>query len=198
MESNINSQNSGKSLRVHIDTEFTDFVNTDLISIGAACENGDTFYGENLQYIKSWQSDFVKENIVPLLNPTKYGMSTIELSSRLWVWIDELPCDQVIITYDYKTDWVLLDRLFSEEKHPKIIDEHLYNNIYYDCDQICKDMGSDNNAYDRMVEKVKTKFETSLIEYFHRTKEIPHHALSDAKANCEAYLKIVNKFGIRR
>lgn len=191
--------NLGKTVRVFIDTEFTDFINMDLISIGAKAETGEEFYGENSEFIKPWASDFVQQNIYPLLNLEKYGLRRLELSARLWAWIEELPCEFVIITFDYKSDWELMHTLFQEDKHPKIIAaENLFNNIYYSCDTIIKDIGGSNDAYDNLVTKVKAKFQLGVIDYFLRTKEVAHHALSDAKANCEAYNIIVNEFGVRK
>lgn len=194
---NSSLPNLGSTIRVHIDSEFTDFINTDLISIGLAADNGTEFYGENLDYLKPWASSWVNEHVVPLLNLDKYGMRRLELSARVWSWIEELPCDYVIITVDYMGDWTLLNDLFGEDKHPKILEvQNLYNNIYYSCDAFVKAMGGSDTAYDNMVCKLKAKFELGFIDYFIRTKETQHHALSDAKANREAYTKLVYEFGI--
>jgi len=186
-------------IRVHIDTEFTDFINRDLISIGAAADNGDTFYGENLDFIKPWASTWVQEHIYPLLNLEKFGMKRLELSARLWSWIEELPCDFVIITADYSGDIELLHDLFQEDKHPKIVDyQNLNVLIYMACDEQVKAMGGTSTDYDNLVRKVKANLELAFMDYFFRTKEIQHHALSDAKANLEAYNCVVEKFGMPR
>ncbi len=101
-----------KILRVFVDTEFTDFNNKDLISLGAVTETGEFFYGENLDYVKVWESDFVKEIVIPLLEPDKYGFPEKELAARFWCWIEELDCDGVIISYDYHGDWTIIQNLF--------------------------------------------------------------------------------------
>ena len=186
-----------KTLRVFIDTEFTDFINTDLISIGAAAENGSEFYGENLSYIKSWQTKWVGEHVVPLLDPVKFGMSRQELSTRLWVWIDELPCDNVIIMVDHKTDEALLLDLFNCDKHPKISAyQNLHNVIYSTIDAQMKDIGGTDTDYHNRVTKVQKNFKFGFANYFDRTREIQHHALSDAKANREAWNCLVLNFGM--
>ena len=189
----------GSVIRVHVDTEFTDFINTDLISIGLAADNGDEFYGENSEFIKAWSSTFVKDHIYPLLTPEKSAYRRRELSARVWSWIEELPAEFVIITTDYRGDDELLMDLFDGDKHPKVLAfQNLYNNIYYACDEQIKAMGLGGDEYDRLKIKVKAKYELYHMDYYFRTKEIAHHALSDAKANREAYTMIVNEFGMPR
>ncbi len=198
MESNFNSQSSfilPKCIRVFIDTEFTDFVNCDLISIGAAADNGSEFYGQNADYIKAWASEWVKANVLPLCQDDKW-MSRLELSARLWTWIEELPCDLVIIRFDYKTDYDLLLDLFGEP-HPKVISaENIFLNIAKECDERTSVMGGTDTDYDNLMKKLKANFQLGFMDYFIRTKEAQHHALSDAKANREAWNFLVNNFGM--
>lgn len=184
-----------KTCRVFIDCEFTDFINRDLISIGAVCSNGAEFYGENTQYVKAWASDWVKEHVVPFCYGPSYSRS--ELSARLWCWIDDLPADFVIITVDYDGDYELLYDLFGEEKHPKMIEwQHINKLICYECDrQIISKLGNDLD-YHNMRDKVTADFHLEFMQYFLDTKEIQHHALSDAKANHRAWNHVVNKYGM--
>jgi hypothetical protein len=191
--------NLGKTIRVFIDCEFTDFMNSDLISIGLAADNGDEFYGENSEFIRPWATDFVKKTVYPLLTPEKCAYRRIELSARVWSWIEELPAEFVIITADYKTDLELLVKLFDEDVHPKILEmQNIFNNIYYACDAHTTAMGGSSDDYDMLKTRVKSKYELYHMDYFFRTKELPHHALSDARANREAYTKIINEFGLPR
>lgn len=196
---NSSLPNLGSTIRVHIDTEFTDFINRDLISIGAAADNGDTFYGENSEFLRPWASTWVQENIYPLLDLEKFGMRRLELSARLWSWIEELPCDFVIITVDYAGDFELLHDLFQEDKHPKMLEwQNLKVTIYKTCDEHIKALGGSGDDYDNLVRKVCANFDLSFMDYFIRTKETQHHALSDAKANREAWTALVNNFGMPR
>lgn len=186
-----------RTLRLHLDTEFTDFVNRDLISIGVAAENGDTFYGENADYIKAWVNPWVEKHVLPLLNLPKQGMSRKELSARLWVWIDELPCDFVIITVDYAGDYELLFDLFGEEVHPKMLSwQNLNLLIYTACDEQTLALGGNDTQYGDAVSRVASAFSAEFMEYFFRTKETQHHALSDAKANLVAWNHVVNTFNM--
>lgn len=54
---------SANTLRLFVDTEFTDFANCDLISIGLVSSQGHVFYGENLDFDRSKSSQFAKDNI---------------------------------------------------------------------------------------------------------------------------------------
>ena len=55
-------------MRIFIDTEFTDFVDTELISIGLITDDGDhEFYGE-LPVNRRKCSEFVIEHVLPQLS----------------------------------------------------------------------------------------------------------------------------------
>lgn len=183
-----------KLARVHLDTEFTDFVNCDLISIGLAADTGHEFYGENLDFLKPFSSTWVQDNIYPLLNPTVHGMRFPELSARLWTWLDELPVDFVIISADYKSDFDLFNYLLGDA-HPKVIKiQNMWECIYFWADS--QTSGQSADAYAGLVESVRTRFKSHFFEYFFNTKETQHHALSDAKAHRDAWDKLRIEFGI--
>ena len=183
-----------KLARVHLDTEFTDFVNCDLISIGLAADTGHEFYGENLDFLKPWASQWVQANIYPMLKPHEHGFKRTELSARVWQWIDDLPVDFVIISADYKSDFDLIVDLL-DERHPKIIEyQNMWNCIYHWADMTTEQKRDDE--YHNIVSRVRAKFHLYFLDYFFRTKETQHHALSDAKANREAWNKLKTEFGI--
>ena len=185
-----------KVFRVFIDTEFTDFNDIDLISIGACAENGMEFYGENTDFQQEYSSDWVKSNIYPLLDYSKFGMKRKELSARLWSWIEELPCDGIIIAFDYQSDWDLMFDLFERDKHPKIIGvENFTHNIFKHADKIVNDTGGTDQQYNDMVTKIRNSFDSQLSYYF-KGPVRRHHALDDAIGNKLAYQFIQNKYGI--
>lgn len=182
--------------RIFIDTEFTDFTNMDLISIGAVASNGAEFYGENSEFLRSWASSWVQSNIYPLLDFSRFGMKRKELSARLWSWIDELPYDKVIVSVDYNGDWNLLYDLFEEDSHPKIATwENLHVTIYREVDRQIIDAG-DVNSYQTQVSRVITEFKEEFNRHFAETGEIQHHALSDARANRRAWSHVVINYGM--
>src|SRR5512139_339576 len=97
---------------IFCDTEFTDFRNMDMISVGLVTEDGQhEFYAELTDYRVEYQSDFVKQVVVPLLNPLKYGDERSVVRQRVCTWIDELPGTSVTFVVDYMGDWQLIKQL---------------------------------------------------------------------------------------
>ena len=190
---NSNLPSLGSTLKVYIDTEFTDFMNQDLISIGLVSSDGHEFYGENYDFIRAWSSKWVTENVYPLLDLSTHSYPRLVLSAKVWDWIDNLPCEFVVVMIDYESDYNLLLNLFSDEKHPKIIEvKNIYEVISEQCNAQILD--HDGNEYEQRMRSAKTKFNLYFMDYFFRTKEKQHHALSDAKANREAFSKLAKEF----
>ncbi|WP_248324111.1 MULTISPECIES: 3'-5' exoribonuclease [unclassified Caballeronia] len=54
-------------MRLFVDTEFTDFIDCDLISIALVAEDGREFYGERSDYDDSTCTAFVREAVIPQL-----------------------------------------------------------------------------------------------------------------------------------
>ena len=98
-----------------LDTEFSDFIDCDLISIGIVAEDGQRiFYAERNDYRRDWVSPFVRDAVLPHLG--KYpeaACSRSELCDRLWRWFAELP-QQVQIACDSQHDLDLLWDAFGE------------------------------------------------------------------------------------
>ena len=71
-----------------VDTEFTDFYDPHLVSIGLAAATGETFYAE-VPYRRDQCSDFVKEVVIHLLgaNPVTDLCDADELRARLRTWL---------------------------------------------------------------------------------------------------------------
>ena len=91
-----------------LDTEFTDFVRPDLISIALVSEDGREFYAERTDYREDDCSDFVRETVLPLLGGVPdAAFSLSELTQRLRDWFEQLP-EPATIIYDFESDWLLL------------------------------------------------------------------------------------------
>lgn len=155
-------------MNVFIDTEFTDFIECHLISLGMVSERGEEFYFE-VPYPDEACSAFVREVVIPMLG--KYPQSTCEkdaLRSRILDWIRLIRCDDelVYICYDYQTDWDLFyDALDGEI--PIFIRPRLVN----------------SEVSDVLVE-----------EFFEKNRDhYRHHALHDAKANAYAFRERTQK-----
>lgn len=94
---------------IFLDTEFTDFIDCDLISIGMVAEDGQhVFYAERNDYKREWESDFVRASVLPYLGKIPEAVcSRDELKRRLWNWFSALP-GQLQIACDSAHDRDLL------------------------------------------------------------------------------------------
>lgn len=104
---------------VFVDTEFTDFIQIDLVSIGLVAEDGREFYAERNDYRREDCSDFVRAYVLPLLGRMENAScSAQELSTRLHSWFAAFD-QQVTLVFDYAADWDLLaDALQGEAGLP--------------------------------------------------------------------------------
>lgn len=97
---------------IFIDTEFTDFVQIDLISIALVAEDGREFYAERTDYRREDCSDFVRAAVIPVLGRVAgAACSRSELTVRLRAWFDALP-EPATLIFDYFSDWELLADAF--------------------------------------------------------------------------------------
>jgi hypothetical protein len=149
---------------VFIDTEFTDFLDPQLISIGLVAQSGEEFYAE-LPYEVRECSEFVKAAVLPLLGYAPHAeMNKDDLYPQMTNWLRLIrPKDQeVFICYDYQTDWDLFYDVLDGRVPPW-----------------CKR----RLVADRINE---------LLRYdYHQKNALPeHHALNDARANCYAFREL--------
>ena len=153
---------------IFLDTEFTDFINCDLIAIGLVSEcGGHQFYAERTDFEMEWCNSFVSYEVLPLLRRDhKARMSREQLHTALWDWFEKI--GDVHIAYDYCNDWdLLMDALvdFENTKRPSNIIGRI-----------------DLRSY--MFDFVYTK---AMMGFY--TPELPpHHALADAKAHRAGWL----------
>lgn len=149
-----------------LDTEFTNLARPDLISIGIATVGGTDFYAERTDYRHEDCADFVEDEIIPLLGKTPGAACTaLELASRLRDWFDALP-EPATILYDYEADWQLLHAAFIGDP-PRNVGAH----------QLVDHTIFRHSAY-------------KLGEVLTYSAEWPpHHALADAQALREGYVR---------
>ncbi|QOZ83771.1 MULTISPECIES: 3'-5' exoribonuclease [Chromobacterium] len=104
---------------VFVDTEFTDFIQIDLIAIGLVAEDGREFYAERNDYRREDCSDFVRAYVLPLLGRVMGASCTAqELTLRLNDWLASFG-QPVTLVFDYASDWDLLaDALQGEDGRP--------------------------------------------------------------------------------
>jgi hypothetical protein len=146
---------------IFLDTEFTDFLDIDLISIGLASEDQREFYAERSDFDRATCSHFVQAAVLPILGRDPgVVFSRAELKEKLLEWLNLFEkYEHIQIGYDYSTDWELfcdaLDYEMPRGLTPLLIANHL--------DQ------------------------ARLESYFRRPGVKRHHALHDAMANRFAY-----------
>ncbi len=94
---------------VFLDTEFTDFIDIELISIGLVSEDGRrTFYAERSDYRREASCDFVRHAVEPLLGKDVAATCTRdELSRRLAAWLTSLD-GTIVLACDSQHDIDLL------------------------------------------------------------------------------------------
>lgn len=139
---------------IFIDTEFTNFSNPQLISIGLAASTGEVFYAE-VPYSVSDCSEFVREIVIPLLSsepPCSYDKLHIVL--RDWFAVVK-GRGNMTICYDANQDKDLFLQIF-DQRPPNFLNFR--------------------NVGERHVNEL-------LRHEFHTKEQLPeHHALHDACA----------------
>ena len=147
--------------KIFIDTEFTHFIHTSLISLGMAAESGEEEYIET-EFDVAECSDFVRAAVLPQLGQYPNAFCTrAGLRLRLLTWLNLVRRvgDDVVILFDYTTDWTLF------------IDALDYNVPAW-----CKSANVAHQINNLL-----------LREHFDMTGQQEHHALHDARANRYAY-----------
>jgi len=159
-------------MRIFVDTEFTDFVQIDLISIALVSEDGREFYAERNDYRAEDCSDFVREAVLPLLGRIEGATcNRPELTQRLRAWFEELP-EPATLLFDYFADWELLADAFLGDEY----------------DQPPKNVGEKQMLTNEFL--ANPIFQRALYNSF--TPEWPaHHALVDARAFRRAFFELI-------
>ena len=148
-------------MRIFIDTEFTNFIDTDLISIGMVASSGEEFYAE-VPYPDAACSAFVREAVIPLLGDPDAFCPKPDLIKRIYSWLAVVRPDantDIVICYDYTTDWVLFSDALGDHVPVWIKHENVNSNIN----------------------------EFLLWDFQKKDNYLEHHALHDARANRYAY-----------
>ncbi|WP_374605577.1 hypothetical protein [Niveibacterium sp.] len=151
---------------IFLDTEFTDFIDCDLISIGMASEDGaHVFYAERGDYRHEWANAFVKDAVLPYLGESAETVcSRNELRTRLWAWFAALP-RHVQIACDSQHDQDLLWDAFGEGL-PANLDRKRYE----------------------LAHLIDTTVFHAAVCNYHARHGRWHHALHDAQANRAGWL----------
>lgn len=162
---------------VFLDTEFTNLLEFELISIGFISADGQhEFYDERTDFNRGACSDFVQAEVLPHLEFQQVQCDILQLSQRLEKWFKTLPNATVAI--DNLVDLKLLQLLLGGKLPANITH-------FYDMESLIQ----------------KPSFNKAASEY-HRVPGQPwHHALHDARAlrlGWFAWDRQSGNFGMRR
>ncbi|SDC19480.1 protein of unknown function [Cupriavidus sp. YR651] len=147
--------------RYFIDTEFTDFLDCQLISVAIAGEDGREFYGECSDFERSACSEFVRAAVLPQLGrfPSR-SMPAAQLRDELRAWLLDVPVKpKRVLCFDYQGDFDLVLDLLDYDMPPGWKCEHIGGRL-----------------------------DAERLEMYFRKYGGRHHALHDARANCYAFI----------
>jgi len=146
--------------RYFIDTEFTDWKDSQLISVAIVSEDGREFYGECSDFELSACSEFVRATVLPQLGgfPGR-SMPASQLASELQAWLLAAPTKpKPVLCYDSDCDYELVTHLLGGS--------------------LPRGWGHEN---------VFLKIDAERLEQYIAAHGGEHHALYDARANAFAF-----------
>lgn len=109
---------------IFLDTEFTDFIDCELISIGMISEDGQReFYAERSDYQAQWCNQFVHAAVLPQLGKVGPALDRAQLAVRLVEWFVTLP-HGVTVGCDSFTNWELLVDALGDACPTNLIGRH--------------------------------------------------------------------------
>jgi len=122
-------------MKIFIDTEFSDLVPYNkLISIALVDENENYFYAELTDtYELKDCSEFVIQNVLPLLRGGEYRMSSYECSLKLGSWIEDRGTDCILACDNPSWDIPHIKRLL-EPLWPENLHKNQYFPVYVPAD----------------------------------------------------------------
>lgn len=153
--------------RLFVDTEFTDLLNCDLLSIGIVSDDGREFYAERSDADLSQCGDFCRVAVLPQLGADPAAIGTeAEISTRLKNWLAQFKsAGPVFVSVDHPTDWELFTYLARDEDTLKTPDWIKAESIRAGIDP------------------------RDIEEYWRLNGRRDHHALHDARALRFAWLQ---------
>ncbi|WP_247561928.1 3'-5' exoribonuclease [Ralstonia solanacearum] len=144
-----------------VDTEFTDFIDCQLISVAIVGEDGREFYGERTDFELSACSEFVRAAVLPQLGqfPGR-SMPAAQLRDELVAWLLAVPAKpKPVLCFDYQGDFDLVLDLLDAE---------------IPAGWKCQHVGG--------------RLDMERLETYFREHGGRHHALHDARANAFAFM----------
>ena len=151
-------------MRVYLDTEFTQFTQPELISIGLAAEDGREFYAVIESFPRQHCSAFVREVVLPIIE--HWPSTTLdrrELRQSLCQWLNK-SVEPLEIVCDFATDAELLIELIDAKTDHALRTFNIASVTVLSAAQ-CEQIAD------------------AVDNYFTEPRQWPrHHALEDARA----------------
>ncbi len=173
---------------IFFDTEFDNFADLGLISIGFYSECGNyQLYLENLNFRLRNCSEFVKQNILTKLDHKNYGVPQSEIKNKFFDWIATIPDDKLLFLSDYSGDLKIFWKHFYAHNLPKKITTQLmYDRFIF--------LLKENNINNRNI-----NFMEMFNKYLDQATDqnLIHHALADAQANMKAWNDTLLYLGVK-
>ncbi|MFJ1259011.1 hypothetical protein [Cupriavidus sp. CuC1] len=158
---------------VFLDTEFTDFIECELISLGLVAEDGTQFYAEVQDFDREKCNQFVRAAVWSVLGQIEgASVARAALPARLCAWFASLP-DSVTVAADSFTDWELLLDVLDGERPPNLA-----------------------GRYDLRELASNAAFQQAVATYHGQPGHPWHHALHDAMALRAGWLAVNAATGI--
>src|SRR5471032_45559 len=149
---------------IFLDTEFTDSLDCDLISIAMVSEDGKhELYIERSDYRAEWCNSFVHAAVLPQLGNAGPALDRQQLADRLMTWFATLN-SSVTVACDSFTDWELLIDALGDVRPANLIGR--------------------NDLQDALRSPV---FQHAAVQH-HEHGGHWHHSLHDARAHRQGWL----------
>ena len=165
--------------RIYIDTEFSDFTETQLISFAAVAEDGQEFYVE-LDPLPPSVSDFVLSHVLPFLEGGLRQIQRDKFKERFAAWVSQFN-DPILIS-DSGWDLSMVRSGFG------LAPTHEVGILNY------FDLRLTLVVIPDLSEEAEELFTETLMQYF-VTDPRQHHALVDARALRVAIEKVEATLG---
>lgn len=178
-------------MKLFLDTEFTDFINTELISLGFYSIDGQhEFYAEISDYNKKTSSEFVRVAVEPYLLGGDHAMARQEAEYKLRDWLLNLPYDIIEVVFDYSADWeITIDLLNYRAPDVKLVP--LFAELVSKVNTKVKSLAAEEQL-PWFHDQARKRFYQAQQDYFTLNKLPQHNALNDAKANCVGWCAVID------
>jgi hypothetical protein len=158
---------------VYLDTEFSDFFDSELLSLGLVTGDGRELYIERADAAEINTSDFVKAEVLPLFGrESPVVLPYEEIGDRVIAWFDELRGGDRSVAIEVISDSELDHRLLID-----LLPSPAWFRSVNVIDKLVQNLLS-GRQWDRYVKEA---------EAWHLRVGVEHHALVDARIMARAF-----------